>query len=201
MLRKRWLFGPRAEAHGDDCAAARRVRGDRPSAAGLGRLPHDRQPEARPRQRPGALRAKEAVEHVWEVVVLEAWAVVAHRQLAAAQPHLDEAAGRAPLARIVDQVRDRAHEALLLTTHERRLELEVEREAVAPTPPRTLDELLGHDVEPDVVDLALGRLFISRELDDSRHQRRQLVELTDDVASQLGHLLRWQAVRLIEQLN
>ena len=63
---------------------------------------------ARPSPEPGpparGVGAEEAVEDVGAVVVRDAGAAVAHGQLAVAQPHVDHAAGRAPLGGVVEQV-------------------------------------------------------------------------------------------------
>jgi multidrug efflux pump subunit AcrA (membrane-fusion protein) len=65
--------------------------------------------------------------------------VVAHRQLTAAQAQLDQAARRAPIARVVDQVRHRACDPLLLPAQERRLEVQVELHLRPRAPARPLD--------------------------------------------------------------
>ena len=56
---------------------------------------------------PRAGGAVEAVEDVRQVLRGDARAVVANRDLAVAHRDLDLAAGRAPLGRVVEQVRDR----------------------------------------------------------------------------------------------
>src|SRR4051812_41246783 len=98
---------------------------------GLGGLAHDRQPETGPRQRTRAVRAEEALEHARQVAGFEARAVVAHAERAVAQLDLDRAARRAPAARVVEQVRDRAADALGLAADDGGLDARLERRGVA----------------------------------------------------------------------
>src|SRR4051794_32493365 len=70
------------EAHAHYRPTPLGVLGPRPAAVRLGRLAHDRQPQTGPRHRARMLRAEEAVEDMRQVFLVEAGAVVAHRQLA-----------------------------------------------------------------------------------------------------------------------
>ena len=108
--------------------------------------------------------------------------MIAHRHLAAAHGHLDLAAGRGPLGRVVEQVGDRALDRGRGAADERLLEVGRERD-VRPVPPRAADGVGGDEVEPDVLRL-LGMLLRPRELDQLGDQRRHLAELLDHVAEQ-----------------
>ena len=91
---------------------------------------------ARPRPEPGSdarvVGPVEAVEDVRQVGLLEARAVVAHAQPAAREVDLDAAVARAPLERVVHQVRDRALDPLGRAAHDGRLGGHVDRDSVRP---------------------------------------------------------------------
>src|SRR4030095_786363 len=70
----------------DPGAAALGALGDDLAAVGLGYLPDDREPEARPRHRPRRTRPVEAIEDVRQVGIVDARAVI---------PDLDRAVGDA----------------------------------------------------------------------------------------------------------
>ena len=104
-------------------SAARR----RPPAVRDGDLPDDREPEARARPAARRTGAIEAVEDVRKVFLVDAGPVVTHAQRAVAHRDLDVAVRRAPLRRVVEQVRDCALDRRRHSLH-RRL-LQVGREA------------------------------------------------------------------------
>jgi hypothetical protein len=93
---------------------------------GLGDLAHDRQPEARSLAPAGAVPAVEAIEHERAPRRRHARPVVAHRDLAAAHAHLDDAARRPVLGGVVEQVADRAGEPVGQPLDDARLEVELE---------------------------------------------------------------------------
>src|SRR3954452_10726992 len=97
----------------------------------LGRLAHDRQAEPGAGQRPRSVGSEEALEHAWQVVGLEARPMVANAERAVAQLHLDQSARRAPAASVVQEVGDRAADALGLAGDDRRLDLRLERRSIA----------------------------------------------------------------------
>ena len=65
---------------------------------------------------------------------------------------------------------------------------------------RALDQRGDDAVDADVVEHAPG-LAAARELDDVADQRRQLVELGDDVRAQRGALVLGQPVGVLERLD
>ena len=129
---------------------------------------------ARPSPEPVVLRASlgavEAIEDVGQILLREALAVIAHRHGAICERDLDRAARRAPLARVVEQVRDRAGDALGLAADDRRLERALERE-VGEAALEAIDQGVDERVELDVVE-ALGRPRPPGKLDDVAHEAR-----------------------------
>ncbi len=101
--RRQRLGGTEVDRH--QRPAARGVGGGRGAVVRLGGLAHDRQPEPRAGRGARGPRPVEAVEHERQVRLLKAPAVVAHREAAVAQPHLDLIALPAPLHRVVEQIR------------------------------------------------------------------------------------------------
>src|SRR5207302_10852944 len=97
-------------------------------------LADDRETETGARQaaRPGG--AVEAVEDVRDVLLPEARPVVADREHAVREVHLDLSARRAPLDRVVDQVHDRALDLGRRAADERRLDPSGEADARRPAP-------------------------------------------------------------------
>ena len=75
-----------------------------------------------------------------------------------------------------------------------------EHDLVAPAPLGPLDQLTRDLVEAHVVD-DVARLRPARQLDDVADQRRQLVELGDDVGAQARALLLGQAVGVLQHLD
>src|SRR3954469_3796433 len=127
------------------------------AAVGLCHLFHDRQAQPGAGQLPRRRGAVEAVENVREVVLVDARAVIAHDHLAVAHLDLDLAAGRAPLRRVVEQVRDcardRVRDAVELAGTKIGHELDLRKvTAVA------LDDLFHKEVEPHVLGLLGLRL-------------------------------------------
>ena len=147
---------------------------------------------ARPSPNPGrpraAGRAVEAVEHIGEVGVRDAGAVVAHAHLAVAHADLDLAARRAPLGGVVEQVRDRAVEAARHSLDEARLELG-EEHLVGGMAAGALDRVRDERVEAHVLDAGLG-LVAARQVDEVGDEHGQLVELGDEVAQQAVVVVR-----------
>ncbi len=81
----------------------------------LGCLPDDGEPETGTRHHPGVGGPVEPLEDQRQVGLGHPWPLVGHRELAAMQRDPHRAAGRAPLGRVVEQVRDGALEDLCLT--------------------------------------------------------------------------------------
>ena len=77
------------------------------AAVAEGDLADDGEAEPRAGGRARRERTVEAVEDERQVVGVYAGAVVAHGELAAGQPYLDRALGRAELGGVVEQVPDR----------------------------------------------------------------------------------------------
>ena len=75
-----------------------------------------------------------------------------------------------------------------------------EGDLVAPAALGALDELAHDLVDADVVD-DVARLRAARELDHVADERRQLVELRDDVGAQARALLLGQAVGVLQHLD
>src|SRR5512141_135771 len=90
-------------------AAARSLHGHT-TAVRLGAVLHDREAEARAGPLARVLGAPEAVEDACLVAGGDAGTVLAHRRPGSADGHLGPAAGRAPLPRVVQQVRDRTED-------------------------------------------------------------------------------------------
>ena len=127
---------------------------------------------ARPRPEPGLaarlVGAPEAVEDLVEVAGGKPGAVVADGDPAAVDRDLDRAAGRAPLAGVVEHVRDRPAEPLGVGVDQAGLELALEAEA-AGAALGALDRVAGELVEGDV--LARDRV-LARARAPARRRRR-----------------------------
>ena len=96
--------------------------------------------------------------------------------------------GRAPLRRVVEQVRDRALEARRHADDGRRREVGLDRH-VGVVARRAADRVLGQQVEPHLLERRL-LLLAARELGQLRDQVGHLAELRDDVVEQLLALVR-----------
>ncbi len=166
----------------------------------LGRLAHDREAEARARQAARAVRPVEALEHAREVAVGEARPVVADAQRAVGERQLHRAAGRAPLDRVVDQVRHGPVDAPRVSPHHGRLRPHAELDAVPRSRPRALDDGL-HDLVQAHLAGQLARRRAARELHHVGHEGGQLVELGDHVRPQRLALVGRQAVGLPQRLD
>jgi len=132
-------------------------------------LPDDRKTETGAGHRPRGRRPIEAVEDERDVFVGDAGTVVAHDDLTVPHDNLDLAAGRAPLGRVVEQVRNCALDRRRNSTHERLSErsLELDTRAVAPS---AFDRIGSDEVEAHI--LCVGRLLVAaRELDELRDER------------------------------
>ena len=114
--------------------------------------------------------------------------VVAHGQRAAAQRHLDRAARRRELRRVVEQVVDRPPEPLRHAVDGDGLEVGAERDP-GRVAARALERLADERVQPHVLQLLLG-LVAARELDQVRHQRGELLGLLDHVVEHSGVVAR-----------
>ena len=166
----------------------------------LGGLADDRETEARARHPARVARAVEALEDVRQVAVRKARAVIADAQLAVRQADVDGPTCWAPLDRVVDEVRDRPLDACGLSADHGGLELRAELEPVTRAGTRALDHRTRDLVDAHVVDGVAG-LGATGELDDVRDERRQLVELLDDVRPQGFALGLRQALRLLQRLD
>ena len=108
-------------------------------------LLHDREPEPRPRKPARIRSAVEAVEDVREILFRDSRPVVSDRDLFAADSDLDLAARRAPLRRVVEEVRDRALDRRGGAVDHRLLEVGRVGDIRA-VPPRPLDRVGGDQV-------------------------------------------------------
>jgi protocatechuate 3,4-dioxygenase beta subunit len=104
----------RAEAYADDSASAGSVTRLHVTAVRLGGLADDGEPETGAGHPARARGPVEAVEDVWKVLVGQAGAVIADGDRPIGERYLHHSAGRAPLAGVVEQVRDRAADSLRL---------------------------------------------------------------------------------------
>src|SRR5471030_1584655 len=93
------------EAH--DGAAAVGTRDGNRAVVGARDLVDDRETETGPGHRARGGGAVEAFEDVREIVVVDPRSVIAHGERAVGEGHFDRAGGRAPLARVVEDVRAR----------------------------------------------------------------------------------------------
>src|SRR6187402_3598370 len=108
LRRRAGTHGHRCESEHDARATvARPLRDDFP-AVGFCDLSHDREAEPGAGHASRGPRAVEAVEDVREVLVGDTGPVVADGNLAVTDLDPDLGAGRAPLGRVVEEVRDRA---------------------------------------------------------------------------------------------
>src|ERR1700730_13645955 len=92
---------------------------------------NDREPESRTGHRACGRRSVETVEDAGEVLPVDAWAVVADRDRAVAQAHVDLPTGRAPLARVVQHVDGRALELVTPALHARGVAVELDGDVEA----------------------------------------------------------------------
>ena len=109
--------------------------------------------------------------------------MVAHAHFAAVHRDLDHPARGTPLAGVVEQIRDRARDARADAAHAGLFECGFEadlRVAAAHVPDRVGDDL----VEPDVLDRQ-RRLFVAREIDEIGDERRQPLQLADELDEHL----------------
>ncbi len=165
----------------------------------LGDLADDREPEPGAGHAPRGSGSVEAVEHVRQVLLVDPGTVVAHRHLAVANGDLDLAAGRAPLGRVVEQVRDRALDRRRDAVDDRLPKVGREGDA-RPVPACALDGVRGEEVEPHL--LRLRRLpLAARELDQLGDEGRHLVQLLDDVSEQPLTLARRQRALARQHLD
>ncbi len=134
-----------------------------------------------------------------EILLLEPRAVVAHRQHAALQQDLDRVVGPAPLARVVDDVGDRAGDPLGRVDDHRRLEIEAELE-LRRSALGVVDRPSDDRVELDRFGVLVGRRSAG-ELDDVGDELCELVELGDDRLLEALAILLGQAVGLQEDLD
>src|SRR6185312_12020603 len=186
------------EPEAEERAAAGRLLGGDAAAVRLRHLAHDRETEARARQRARRGRAIEAVEHVYAVVRRDAGAVVAHAQLAVRERDVDRRTFRAPLACVLEQVPHCAFEPLGHAGYHARRELGIEldlREAAA----RALDRVLDKMVELHGA-LLLGGIAAG-ELEETGDQVAHLVRLAFEVGEELVALARLQPLLLLENLD
>jgi len=140
----------------------------------LRRLAHDCEAEPRSGQLAGAVGAVEALEHMRQVGLLEARAVITNCEHPVVQLDLDRLARWAPLARVVKQIRHCAIHAVGFSLDDRRLQVCLKTQFRAP-----LCALHGapHDlIQTHILRYALA-LRAARELCD----RHGVVLLIDEV--------------------
>src|SRR5207249_9517257 len=109
---------PQAEAR----AATRGVLDTDRAAVRFGDVFHDRQAEARARQRARVARAPETVEHTRRILGRDTRPVVPDAHLAAVHGDLDDATRGTPFAGVVEQIRDGARYARADAAHGRLFE-------------------------------------------------------------------------------
>ena len=151
------------------------------AAMRFGGLAHDREAESRAGQLARLLGAVEALEDVPSSSCSKPGPWSRTLSTPSRRRDLDGAAGRAPLARVVEQVRDGAADPLGFAADDRRLQRRARsaaRRAGACARRRRRRSRRG-------ARRRLGRRARSaRELDDVADERGQLVELVDDVRAQ-----------------
>jgi hypothetical protein len=108
----------------------------------FGDLTDDREPEAGPRHSSSPARTVEAIEHVGEVILSDAGAVIANHHLAVAYLDLDLCSRRAPLGGVVEEIGDRALDRPRNTMDDGLVEVSGERDP-RPVAPRLLDRIRG----------------------------------------------------------
>ena len=108
-------------------------------------------------------------------------------ELAVGERHVDRPVVRAPLARVVEQVRDGALDAQAVAADQAGLEAAREVHAAA-AGAHALDAGRDERVELELFEFALRRL-LARELDEVADQRGQLAQLGQQVLAQLQALL------------
>ena len=163
-------------------AAPGGVGGAHEAAVGLGGLADDRQAQPRAGLSARVPGAVEAVKDERQVLLMEARPVVADRQRAGGERHLDGAAGLAVLGGVVQQIGDRAGDPVPLAHDQGRLQRGRDhqlRRAAA----RALDRRGDDLVQADLPRLA-AQLAAARQLHHVTDERGELVELLDDVAAQ-----------------
>ena len=111
---------------------------------------------------------------------------------------LDEPALGAPLARVVEQVRHGPVDPVGLAADDRRLQLDLEAQLAAPA--RALDGVGDDLIDAHVLAARLAARATS-QLDDVADERRELVELLDDVPTQALLLLGRQTLGVAEDLD
>jgi hypothetical protein len=163
-------------------------------------LAHDRESEAGAGPAARIFGAVEALEDVRQIGGREAGAVVAHGEDPVVQGEVDGAAGRAPIDRVVEQVRDGAVDPVRLAADDGGLEVGVDPDVDACAPLGPLHEDLDNAVDPDIVEHP-SRLAPPGQLDDVADQGGQLVELVEDVGSQRGALVLRQPVGILDRLD
>ena len=146
-------------------------------------LLHDGEPEPGARDRAGGQRPVEAVEDVRLVSGIDAWAVVAHGELAAGQPHLHRPSWRAELRGVVEQVPDRHAQPVGAAVDDAAVQVGAER-GLRPVPARRLQGGGGHLVQPDRFAADRGRLAPG-QLGDAGDELAELGDLIDDPGQHL----------------
>jgi hypothetical protein len=151
-------------------------------------LPHDCEPESRAGLSACARGAVEAVEDEREIRLGDSRAVVADGHLAVLHADLDLSARRAPLGRVVEQVRHRPLDRAGRTVDGRLVEVALDRHA-RPVALCALDRVGGHEIQTDVLGL-VGVAIAACELDELGDQRRHLRQLLGHVAQERLAFLR-----------
>jgi hypothetical protein len=134
-----------------------------------------------------------------QVAVGDARPVVAHLDDGVADGNLDQAGRRAPLPRVVEQVRNRPLDPLGNADDNARLERRLEAHA-ARTAGSAIDRGLHNLVESELARRDV-RLLAARELDELFNERRHRLQLVPRVVHEAGAILRSEQARIREQLD
>ena len=178
--RGRWRRRCLGEGEGEHRSPVRGVDHRDRALVGAGGLVDDREAEARARLRARLGRAVEAGEHVGEVVLGDAGAVVADHHRRAVDGDLHRRGGLAELRRVVDEVADGPGEVTRLAHHRARRagDRDVDRAAGAAA------HALGHPLD-DVVEgddlLGLVVVGVGGELHQLVDERAELTGLDLEV--------------------
>src|SRR2546422_3546281 len=173
------------EAQAEPGAAAavdRTLKRDRASVR-LGDIFHDRKSQAGTGKVTRVIRPPEAVEHTGNVLRRDTWTVIAHRDLAVRDRHVDRRARRTVFGRVVEQICDRARDTDLDAVDRRRRRRHVEVH-LGIAEGHVVDDLVHDLVEPQLLERHRG-LLVARDLDEIADEGRETLDLADEITEQL----------------
>src|SRR6185503_10902292 len=125
--------------------------------------------------------------------------MVANAYLAIVDVDLDDTARGTPLAGVVEKVGDCARDARTNAAHGRLFQDGVEAHLRVPAA-HVVDRFADDLVEPNILDRK-GRLLVASEIDEIAHERREALDLTDELYEHLLALLRIRRLSACEQLE